>query len=132
MTPDYSSPFQHRLFVSPDVSQRLPSTPNDSNSPSLLPNQSPQPNSLVADVSIDCSSELYEAQAIYAVVMALVFPVGVPAAFMSMLWPLRKRLDPKAANEAEALVIRTNDETLVHEVVAQVFRKYRPRYWWCK
>ena len=31
MTPDYSSPFQHPLFVSPDVSQCLPSTPNDSN-----------------------------------------------------------------------------------------------------
>ena len=42
MTPDYSSPFQHPLFVSPDVSQCLPSTPNDSNSPSLLPNYTPQ------------------------------------------------------------------------------------------
>ena len=41
MTPDYSSPFQHPLFVSPDVSQCLPSTPNDSNSRSLLPNYTP-------------------------------------------------------------------------------------------
>ena len=45
MTPAYSSPFQHNtrcLFVSPDVSQCLPSTPNDSNSPSLLPNYTPK------------------------------------------------------------------------------------------
>ena len=28
--------------MSPDVSQCLPSTPNDSNSPSLLPNQTPK------------------------------------------------------------------------------------------
>ena len=42
MSPDYSSPFQHPLFVSPDVSQCLPSTPNDSNSQSLLPNQPPK------------------------------------------------------------------------------------------
>ena len=36
MTPEYSNPFQHPLFVSPGVSQCLPSTPNDSNSRSLL------------------------------------------------------------------------------------------------
>ena len=38
MNPNYSSPFQHPLFVSPDASQCLPSTPNDFNSRSLLPN----------------------------------------------------------------------------------------------
>ena len=42
MSPDYSSPFQHPLSVSPDVSQCLTSTPIDSNSPSLLPNQTPK------------------------------------------------------------------------------------------
>ena len=42
VTRDYSSPFQHPLFVSPDVSQCLTSTPIDSNSPSLLPNQTPK------------------------------------------------------------------------------------------
>ena len=30
MTPDYSAPFQHPLFVSPDVSQCLPVSPVDS------------------------------------------------------------------------------------------------------
>ena len=85
---------------------------------------------LVADVSVDCSSRLYEAQLVYAIIATLIFPVGVPAVFVSMLWPLRKRLDPQVGNEAESIAIRANDETLTQSVVAQVFQKYRPRYWW--
>ena len=45
--------FQHPLFVSPDVSQCLPSTPNDSNSRSLLPNYTPQDRDTLKDSSRD-------------------------------------------------------------------------------
>ena len=85
---------------------------------------------LMADLSIDCLSSTYRLQFVYSLVCIVIFPVGVPLAFACILFPLRARLDPPAPTEAEAIALRAEDEGLEHSIARQLFRVYRPRYWW--
>ena len=71
---------------------------------------------------------------IYCATMALIYPVGCPLSLFFYLWRLRKNFDPAALNpkldEAEALKVRNEDETLAVSSVAMLALRHRPRFWW--
>ena len=67
---------------------------------------------------------------IYASVMVLIFPVGVPLALYFFLWRLRRKFDPVGLREQAALISRLEDETVQASSVAVLALRHRPRFWW--
>jgi len=87
---------------------------------------------LVVDYAVVCdqTSEEYRNMIIFASLMLLVYPIGVPLAVLTMLGRFRSRLDPKNLSEHDAIKQRQNDEVLRKEPIMTFALLYRPRYWW--
>ena len=66
---------------------------------------SPTKRILFVDPAVDCDSSLYTFMEAYAVLMTLIWPVGVPIALMVWLGRLSPYLDPPHVLEEEAIDI---------------------------
>ena len=55
---------------------------------------------LKTDYGIDCESDTHKSFRIFAGVMMLFYPIGVPAFFLAMMWPYRHELSDQAARES--------------------------------
>ena len=53
-----------------------------------------------ADYDIDCESDVHKTYRIFAGIMILFYPIGVPAFFLSLMWPYRAELSDVAARES--------------------------------
>ena len=66
----------------------------------------------------------------YAVLMTLIWPVGVPIALMVWLGRLSPYLDPPHVLEEEAIEQRLVDPHVEGSSIAFVALQHRPRYWY--
>lgn len=55
--------------------------------------------------------------------------MGISLALYAWLWSFRKRLDPKAKAEAEAISMRSRDPVLQDAPITALALKFRPRFW---
>ncbi|GMI38133.1 hypothetical protein TeGR_g10821 [Tetraparma gracilis] len=98
---------------------------------------------LKVDYSIDCTSSSHAAFEAYAVVMILVYPVGIPLMYFALLFRKRAMLDPgqlKFARELgseEAGLKKAIEERKRLELgdpglasLAFLYSYYEPRCWW--
>jgi hypothetical protein len=77
---------------------------------------------LRADYSITCDSDRYKAYRVYGVSMILLYPLGIPALYIYMLW--RHRVNLKKNNDQ-----RDVDRTL--QTTSFLWSPYTPNtYWW--
>jgi len=80
---------------------------------------------LVEDYSIDCNSPRYLVFMVYASVMILIYPVGIPAMYAVMLYQSRRTLsNATAMNREEATGFPTTGH--LHFLV----EAYKPSYYW--
>ena len=66
-----------------------------------------------------------------AVIMALVYPLGVPLVIFLMLWSIRDRLNPQRDGEDEISIIEKLATSTVYrdEPIAKFSKMLRPNYW---
>ena len=65
-----------------------------------------------------------------AVLMILVYPLGVPSAIYLMLWRLRDQLNPpRSDGEDEISIIEELAESGVYEGIARFSLHLRPQFW---
>ncbi|GMH73197.1 hypothetical protein TL16_g06118 [Triparma laevis f. inornata] len=75
---------------------------------------------LIADRSIDCSSDFHQKFMILSVLMILVYPIGITALYSYELWKHQEGI-----KDAEK---REGDQSIQHIVF--LWRDYRAEYWW--
>ena len=85
---------------------------------------------LFVDPAEDCDDESYESMRIYAIVMTIIWPVGVPIALVIWLARLSPHLDPPNVSEEDAIKQRKGDPSIVGSSIAFVAMFHRPRYWY--
>lgn len=79
---------------------------------------------LVADYSIDCESDVHQNYEIYAGLMIIVYPMGIPAYYFYLLVKNHKYVNPSAA-----LVVREDEKRLVDRRIIQAEKtKLRESY----
>jgi hypothetical protein len=95
---------------------------------------------LTIDMSINCRDTNYLEMRLWALCMIPVFVLGIPAAYMCMLWKHRAALNPKPSAPAQrrdaALVgrdawahkQREHDPSIQH--LSFLWSGYRPKLWW--
>lgn len=101
---------------------------------------------MVADLNISCSSDYYRYKVLpYAVLMFLLYPVGIPAMYGYMLYTCREELknrfmEDREVNSEERTAISTNSDLseewnngkmspLAH-CTDFLWRDYKPKYWY--
>ncbi|KAG5175700.1 pectin lyase fold/virulence factor [Tribonema minus] len=83
---------------------------------------------LRADYAIECDTATYDAYRIYAAIMVLVYPVGIPALYMAALWWQRSAIKevPEAADGEDAEVADN-----VHLAsLGFLWQPYRRQFWY--
>ena len=97
---------------------------------------------LKVDYSIDCNTGTHTAVMLFAGVMIIIYPVGVPVMYFFLLWRKRHLLDPgqrskegKMSEEEalnEALAEREEHETrdVTLKALSFLYGSYEPKYWW--
>ena len=84
---------------------------------------------LYAHLSIDCESDVQRRMEIYAWLMVMVFPVGVPSIYFVSLYRVRDKINPKrATSECMAFALRSTDVSLTP--LKPLFLMYRPEFWY--
>jgi len=84
---------------------------------------------LHADLKIDCDSAKHQGMVAYAWLFILVFPIGVNAAYFLILYQHRHKINPPLAmTENDAVFTNSIDKSL--DPIRQIFRMYRPAYWY--
>ena len=85
---------------------------------------------LRADYSVDCDSSEYSSIFGLALVMILVYPIGIPSMYLVMLWRNREKLDPQKffteMSLGESVVKR--EKEVNH--LKFLFDAFLPHYWW--
>jgi hypothetical protein len=76
---------------------------------------------LRADYSISCKTSKYQLFKIYAGIMILLIPIGIPVTYFVVLWRRRQRIK-------QTVEEREKDEEL--SSVAFLFESYKPQFWW--
>jgi hypothetical protein len=66
---------------------------------------------LRADTSVDCNSASYHTFVKYDAILITIYQC-LPLLYVALLWRVRDKLNPKAANKALALELRDSDESL--------------------
>jgi hypothetical protein len=107
---------------------------------------------LKADLSIDCNAPERPAMLLYAVLMMIVYPIGITARYAVLLWKQRKAICPIEGQWRSCLGIKdvfpprldsTKEEDAVTETrkeaiqtnpdlssIQFLFKDYEPYYWW--
>jgi hypothetical protein len=95
---------------------------------------------LTVDMSINCTDPAYRKMRMWAAVMIPVFVLGIPAAYLRLLWRHRGALNPKpstAAQRRDASLVgrdawahkqREHDPSIHH--LSFLWGGYRPKLWW--
>ena len=65
----------------------------------------------------------------YAMLMTLIYPVGVPLGFFIWLRQYRARFDNPKVDENEWILKRKEDLSLRDHPIASYGLQFRPRYW---
>ena len=65
-----------------------------------------------------------------ALVMLILYPVGVPCLLFVMMWALRDRMNPRGMKEEAVINQREDDHLSDVEPITAFARIYRPHYWW--
>jgi hypothetical protein len=81
-------------------------------------------------IQVDCGSTMYKGMHAYAVLMTIIWPVGIPIALVIWLSRLSPYLDPRDMSEEEAIEQRKTDPHIVGSSIAFVALTHRPRYWY--
>jgi len=76
---------------------------------------------LFSDYAVSCKDEGRMAWVVYAVLMLLVYPVGVIALYASLLFKNRERIKKPEAEREEDEGLRS---------LAFLYDAYEPKYWW--
>ena len=76
---------------------------------------------LRTDYSISCKNGQYKMFKLYAGLMLLLVPVGIPATYFAVLWRRKDRI--KLSEE-----VKDEDEEL--SALAFLFSSYKPQWWW--
>ena len=76
---------------------------------------------LRADYSIDCRTVSHDKYVAFSGVMAVVYPIGVPALYLASLWPYRSEMMDPQLRESPAAKSR-------HLVF--FYADYKPGFWW--
>ena len=85
---------------------------------------------LFVDPMVDCNGAFYESMRTYAIVMTIIWPVGVPIALIIWLSRLSQHLDPPNVIEEDAIELRKKNPFIVGSSIAFVALEHRPRYWY--
>ncbi|CAM9282634.1 unnamed protein product [Choristocarpus tenellus] len=92
-------------------------------------------NLLLADYSVDCDSVEHRKYFWLALVMTLVYPIGIPALYTALLMSKRRLLYPSHVwarpKEDVRLVVEARDiNHLALWMLSPVFAAYQPQVWW--
>jgi hypothetical protein len=88
---------------------------------------------LKSDFSIDCTSSEHTAFVWYAVLMVLVYPLGIPAMYIAIMYLKHPRLTMKHEDYAELdkeAAIDKRDKDLHLKHVHFLYYQYRPEHWY--
>mmetsp|Transcript_38085 Transcript_38085/g.85056 ORF Transcript_38085/g.85056 Transcript_38085/m.85056 type:complete len:411 (-) Transcript_38085:203-1435(-) len=80
---------------------------------------------LFRDYSIDCDSSRYSIYMIYAGLMILVFPIGIPLIYWMMLWEMRETLTSPSSVDRE---MANGAPTIGH--LSFLVDAYKPEFYW--
>jgi hypothetical protein len=67
---------------------------------------------LTADFSISCSSGVYKRARVYAIIMAFVYPVGVPLLYTLALLLNHRKLNPFPSDTKRSALAREQDRSI--------------------
>eukprot|EP00617_Octactis_speculum_P011113 CAMPEP_0185792090 /NCGR_PEP_ID=MMETSP1174-20130828/158731_1 /TAXON_ID=35687 /ORGANISM="Dictyocha speculum, Strain CCMP1381" /LENGTH=788 /DNA_ID=CAMNT_0028487107 /DNA_START=446 /DNA_END=2812 /DNA_ORIENTATION=- len=102
---------------------------------------------MFADYTTQCGTAHYRALRVYAMLFLLVYPIGIPAMYFSVLYHRRNDIDPvlndgdteagtakkarwkdSMADVYKAVELRLHDRTL--DNLQFLFESYEPEFWW--
>uniref|UniRef100_A0A7S2HIT6 Uncharacterized protein n=1 Tax=Octactis speculum TaxID=3111310 RepID=A0A7S2HIT6_9STRA len=98
---------------------------------------------LTSDYTTRCNTARWRLWVIYAACCVLVYPIGIPFMYFTLLWRNRHIIDPSLdetgararmgdnfgkSRVAQALEIRNADRKI--QYLAFLFESFEPRYWW--
>jgi hypothetical protein len=98
---------------------------------------------MYADYSLSCHTTLHHQYVIYASVMVIIYPIGIPLFYLYLLWSNLSAINPPTKRvvkdterhivspeiiQLEKLKLRDNDETISH--LAFLYESYRPGAWY--
>jgi hypothetical protein len=82
---------------------------------------------LRADTSVDCNANYYQKFVVYDTILIFIYQC-LPLLYVALLFRVRDKLNPKAANKALALELRDNDESLAS--IRFLFSDYKCSRWY--
>ena len=82
---------------------------------------------LIADLSIECSSDRYKTGQNFAIFMIFVYPIGVPAFYFYQLYRRRFAIMYREVVSNKESTIDLSSDLMVYEFL---FRYYTPAYWY--
>ena len=99
---------------------------------------------MVADYSISCDSEKYQYFFYYALLCILIYPIGVPLFYITILYKNRRNLNPgqdefqelTSCTDEEALEWALTERMVIEQKNPSVLRlsflysEYEPKYYW--
>ena len=83
---------------------------------------------LVADLSTSCRTDEHRGYEAYAIFMMVIYPIGVPLAFLVWLTQFKKELDDPSMDEQTLIQRRKQNKKLHKHPIASFALAYRPRY----
>ena len=83
---------------------------------------------LVADFSLECGTPVHQGHCLFAGLMTLVYPVGVPMLYFVLLFRVRSLINPAEGERSRGLTLRANDKRL--SSLGFLFTYYEPSCWY--
>jgi hypothetical protein len=85
---------------------------------------------ILKDPSLSCSDAVYSSYAVYAGIMTVLYPVGIPVVYSILLYRERKQLNPfpEQKDQSSALVFRENNPSIFY--LRFLWRPYKTHYFW--
>lgn len=85
-------------------------------------------NLLVADLQTSCDTQIHASYQIFAAILVLCYPLGIPLLFYFWMRQFKDSLDDPRRVESEMIQLRNQNRELHDHPVASYGLHYRPRY----
>ena len=85
---------------------------------------------LRADYSVDCDSSDYTSIYSLAIIMVLVYPIGIPLIYFVMLYKNREKLDPQKFFTEMSLLEAIFQRRKEINYLKFLYEAYLPNFWW--
>jgi hypothetical protein len=87
---------------------------------------------LMADYSLSCDTPMHKLMVLYSLAMTVVYPIGVPVLYSTVLASNRHKLNPAAGKKFPPhLSLAAREQNAIElEGKSFLYKQYRPSMWW--